>query len=86
MDEMQTNEKLVEALSDYVEVGPPGNLLTVIPGVIICLVTALLVFILAIGSDLLLPQEQRDEIQEKLHLYEITAIFVPEEDRDTSNK
>lgn len=75
MDE-ETNEKLVEALSDYAKVGPPGNLLTVIPGVIICIVTVLFVFLMAIGSDMLLPKEQRDEIQEKLHLYEITAIFA----------
>lgn len=66
-DEMQSNQ--TEGMK------PPGNLLTVIPGVIICILTTGLVFLLAIGSNLLLPQEERDSIQEALHLKEITSIF-----------
>ena len=75
MDEMQNNEA-IEAIRNAEPKGPaPGNLLTVIPGIILCIVTVLFVFLMAIGSDLLLPQEQRDQIQEKLNLYEITEIF-----------
>lgn len=81
-DDMQNNpteviftDKPVMENAGYPDSKPHGNLLTVIPGVIICILTAGFVFLLAIGSDLLLPQEERDSIQEALHLEEITSIF-----------
>lgn len=64
----------------------PGNLLTVIPGVVLCIVTAAFVFLMAIGSNMLLPEEERNAIQEKLHMYEITGWLLENTDLKKGDK
>lgn len=62
-----------------------GNLWTIIPGIILCIFMTGMVLLIGVGTDMLLPQDQREKIEQSLHLNEIIGIFVENPNAETTD-